>query len=128
MRRTILTASVAAIATLATTALFWKPSSSPAQPANAALVQPPAAGGPQLPVAQVVLFSSGVGYFQREGAVQGNARIDLTFQVKDINDLLNVAAVGAWPRSRKNGATPTPTARRWRSSFWRSWTLGPIAS
>src|SRR5262245_24106840 len=40
-----------------------------------------------LPITQVVLFSSGVGYFQREGKVEGNARIDLTFPVQDINDL-----------------------------------------
>src|ERR1700686_4442517 len=42
----------------------------------------------QLPIAQVVLFSSGVGYFQREGTVEGNARVDLTFDVRDINDLI----------------------------------------
>jgi hypothetical protein len=42
----------------------------------------------QLPIGQVVLFSSGVGYFQREGAVEGNARVDLSFPVQDINDLL----------------------------------------
>jgi hypothetical protein len=41
-----------------------------------------------LPIGQVVLFSSGVGYFQREGTVEGNARIDLSFPVSDINDLL----------------------------------------
>src|SRR5262249_12652669 len=46
------------------------------------------AASPQLPVAQVVLFSSGVGYFQREGEVDGNARVDLAFPVQDINDLL----------------------------------------
>src|SRR5205814_9629972 len=43
---------------------------------------------PHLPVGQVVLFSSGIGYFQREGKIEGNARIDLTFPVGDINDLL----------------------------------------
>src|SRR5262245_65791250 len=43
---------------------------------------------PRLPVAQVILFSSGVGYFQREGEVEGNARVDLTFPVGDVNDLL----------------------------------------
>jgi len=43
---------------------------------------------PQLPIAQVVLFSSGVGYFQREGEVEGSTRIDLSFPVQDINDLL----------------------------------------
>jgi hypothetical protein len=42
----------------------------------------------QLPIARVVLFSSGVGYFQREGEVDGHGRVDLTFPVQDINDLL----------------------------------------
>jgi hypothetical protein len=42
----------------------------------------------QLPIAQVVLFSSGVGYFQREGTVEGSQRIDLTFPTTDINDLI----------------------------------------
>src|SRR5205085_2522167 len=42
----------------------------------------------QLPIGQVVLFSSGVGYFQREGQVEGNTRVDLSFPVTDINDLL----------------------------------------
>ena len=41
-----------------------------------------------LPVAQVVLFSSGVGYFQREGAVEGDQRIDLSFPTQDVNDLI----------------------------------------
>ena len=42
----------------------------------------------QLPLAQVQLFSSGVGYFQREGSVEGDARVDLSFPVSDINDLI----------------------------------------
>ncbi len=41
-----------------------------------------------LPVKQVVLFNSGVGYFGRTGEVTGEARVDLTFQESDINDLL----------------------------------------
>jgi hypothetical protein len=48
----------------------------------------PAESSVQLPIGQVVLFSSGVGYFQREGTVQGNARVDLSFPVQDINDLI----------------------------------------
>jgi hypothetical protein len=44
--------------------------------------------GKNLPLTQVVLFNSGVGYFQREGAVEGDTRVDLTFPVSDINDLL----------------------------------------
>ena len=47
--------------------------------------QPPAV---ELPVGRIVLFSSGVGYFQRDGQVNGNAKIDLKFQRGDINDLL----------------------------------------
>lgn len=42
----------------------------------------------QLPLSQVILFSSGVGYFQRQGPVEGNARIDLRFSAGDVNDLL----------------------------------------
>jgi hypothetical protein len=49
---------------------------------------PGAEAGPNLPVTQVVLFSSGVGYFQREGEVEGNARVDLQFPIGDVNDLL----------------------------------------
>jgi hypothetical protein len=45
-------------------------------------------GTQQLPIGQVVLFSSGVGYFQREGSVDGTTRVDLSFPVQDINDLL----------------------------------------
>jgi hypothetical protein len=41
-----------------------------------------------LPVSKVILYTSGVGYFQREGQVDGNAQIDLSFPVGDINDLL----------------------------------------
>ena len=41
-----------------------------------------------LPIKQVVLFNSGVGYFQREGEIDGNARVQLSFPVGDINDLL----------------------------------------
>jgi len=47
----------------------------------------------QLPIGQVVLFSSGVGYFQREGSVEGDARVDLSFPVADINDLLKSMVV-----------------------------------
>jgi hypothetical protein len=54
--------------------------------ANRAVSTSPTSG--ELPIAQVVLFSSGVGYFQREGMIEGNTRVDLSFPVQDINDLL----------------------------------------
>jgi hypothetical protein len=41
-----------------------------------------------LPISRIVLFSSGVGYFQREGTVDGNAKVDLRFTAGDVNDLL----------------------------------------
>jgi hypothetical protein len=46
-----------------------------------------------LPLTQVVLYSSGVGYFEREGQVEGSAKIDLRFKVDDINDLLKSLVV-----------------------------------
>src|SRR5437588_12605800 len=48
----------------------------------------PRPGSAELPVKQVVLYSSGVGYYQREGQVDGSARIDLQFHTTNINDLL----------------------------------------
>lgn len=41
-----------------------------------------------LPISRVVLFSSGVGYFEREGTVEGNATVELSFRVEQINDIL----------------------------------------
>jgi hypothetical protein len=59
-----------------------QPVAKPSEPAQATV------GTQQLPIGQVVLFSSGVGYFQREGIVAGTSRVDLSFPVQDINDLL----------------------------------------
>src|SRR5436190_639981 len=88
MHRTVITASLAAGMALATF-LLLKPSPSPAEAAKESAISPAVKpGSPQLPVSQVVLFSSGVGYFQREGEVEGNARVDLQFPLGDINDLL----------------------------------------
>lgn len=41
-----------------------------------------------LPTNKIVLFSSGVGYFQRDGEVEGDATVELTFKADQINDLL----------------------------------------
>ena len=38
-----------------------------------------------LPIKQVVLFNSGVGYFQREGEIDGNVHTPLSFSASDIN-------------------------------------------
>ncbi|MBI3836731.1 MAG: hypothetical protein HY288_02190 [Planctomycetia bacterium] len=41
-----------------------------------------------LPLTKVVMFNSGVGYFEHRGDVEGDAKIDFRFRVEDINDLL----------------------------------------
>src|SRR5436853_805092 len=41
-----------------------------------------------LPIKRVVMFSSGVAFFEHTGQVDGNAQVELKFDVKDINDLL----------------------------------------
>src|SRR6476660_8260247 len=47
-----------------------------------------AAGDSKLPIKRVVMFSSGVGYFQHQGKVEGDASVDLKFRVNNINDLI----------------------------------------
>jgi hypothetical protein len=41
-----------------------------------------------LPVTRVVLFNAGVGYFHREGTVEGDAKFELRFPESDVNDLI----------------------------------------
>jgi hypothetical protein len=90
-------------------AILWTLTAGAAASAAFVLLRPPAApGGPQdkpngaeppsaraaaLPITQVVLFSSGVGYFQREGPVEGTQRVDLSFPATDVNDLLKSLVV-----------------------------------
>ncbi len=45
-----------------------------------------AAGG--VPLKTVIMFNSGVGYFEHQGDVEGNAKVELKFNADDINDLL----------------------------------------
>jgi hypothetical protein len=53
-----------------------------------------ASPGPQkLPLTRVVLFSSGVGFFQHTGEVTDNARVEFRFKASDINDLLKSMVV-----------------------------------
>ena len=48
---------------------------------------------PVLPLSEVVLYTSGVGYFQRDGGVEDNAQVELRFKTEDINDLLKSLVV-----------------------------------
>src|SRR3954454_15248931 len=85
MRRFLLMTGLALAAT-AGALLSFLPSASVAHTREAEASKSPTAA--QLPIGQVVLFSSGVGYFQREGQVEGTQRIDLSFPTQDINDLI----------------------------------------
>jgi hypothetical protein len=42
----------------------------------------------ELPLKRVVLFTSGVGFYQREGEVTGDVSVPLSFRTEQINDLL----------------------------------------
>ncbi len=41
-----------------------------------------------LPVKKAVLYNAGVGFFERRAEIDGNAKVDLKFNVTEINDLL----------------------------------------
>ncbi len=86
MRRKSFILAVLTTAAALAALIVLKPAFSPVPQAHAAVAARPDTS--QLPVAQVILYSSGVGYFQREGEVEGSSRVDLSFPVQDINDLL----------------------------------------
>jgi hypothetical protein len=48
---------------------------------------------PTLPVRRIVLYKHGVGYFARQGAVEGDARIPLRFKAREMSDLLKSMTV-----------------------------------
>jgi hypothetical protein len=92
MRRALWLMPVAGLAALGGLLLVWR-SSSAGTEKPAPLPEAPAAKAAALPVSEVILYSSGVGYFQRSGKVEGDARIDLSFPVQDVNDLLKSLVV-----------------------------------
>jgi hypothetical protein len=49
--------------------------------------------GSNLPLKRVVLFSSGVGFFENSGTVKDDAKIEMKFKVDQINDLLKSMVV-----------------------------------
>lgn len=95
MRRIFIASSV--VLALAGLALVGWQASAPAQakksPVSSTASNSPATKNNVLPVTQAVLFTSGVGYFERSGAVDGNVTIDLAFPASDINDLLKSLVV-----------------------------------
>ena len=49
--------------------------------------------GVALPLSKIVLYSSGVGYFQHDGSLNNRAQLDLRFNVSQINDMLKSLVV-----------------------------------
>ena len=54
----------------------------------AAVIAATAALAADIPISRVVMFSSGVGYFERAGSVEGTQAVSLSFKTDQINDLL----------------------------------------
>jgi hypothetical protein len=86
MRRTLLLFPILGIAAAAV-GVAVRPAAAPAEGAKSEATAK-APESPKLPISQAVLFSSGVGFFQRDGHIDGSQRVDLAFPVSDINDLL----------------------------------------
>src|ERR1051325_6162731 len=60
----------------------------PIQLATAQARPPVVATTTDVPVTKVMLFSSGVGYFEHGGSVRGNSATELRFKTSQINDIL----------------------------------------
>jgi hypothetical protein len=89
MRRTFWLASFACLSSLALLAALLVNTWSSADPGKEdKAIAAASRSAPQLPITGCALFSSGVGYIERTGEIEGSARVDLTFPVSDINDLL----------------------------------------
>lgn len=70
---------------------------------QSATAQAAPAAAPELPVARIALFSSGVGYFEHEGRVSGDAVVPMTFRVDEVDDALKSLTV----RSGEGGQSPS---------------------
>ena len=80
----------------------------------------PTPGG-DLPLRRVVLFTAGVGFFERGGEVQDTASVELMFDTSEINDLLKslvVQDLGGGVVSRVTYGSPDHFPARWVPSPW----------
>ena len=67
-----------------------------------------------LPLRRVVLFTAGVGFFERGGEVQDTSSVELVFDTSEINDLLKslvVQDLGGGVVSRVTYGSPDPLSR-----------------
>jgi hypothetical protein len=66
-----------------------------------------AAASADLPVTKVVLFSSGVGYFEHRGQVTGDSIVALPFASEDVNDALKSLVVSDGAAAGDKAASPS---------------------
>ena len=85
-----------------------------------------------LPIRQIVLYRSGVGFFERRGEVTGDATVSLRFNTEDVNDILKsllvqdlgggsigtVSYTAREPLERRLACCSNFVARRSRSPRW----------
>ncbi len=71
---------------VATNLMGWTVQAQPQAPAEAEATA-------ALPLSKIVLYTSGVGYFQRDGQMTGHRQIPLRVKVQDVNDLLKSLVV-----------------------------------
>jgi len=62
-------------------------------PAASPALQQQGGSSNQLPLRRVVLYSNGVAYFERRGAVNGHAEVDLQFKQSQVDDVLKSLVV-----------------------------------
>src|SRR4051812_38577768 len=86
LRSMILVAATSAVFTGSRSAVAQSPGTTERSTMN----QPnaPATAQTEVPVKTVVLFSSGVGYFEHFGTVRGDGSTELRFKTNQINDIL----------------------------------------
>lgn len=80
VRSIVLAAAVAGVG--------WQAHTAVAQTAHTTQTAPTTRPAADVPVKQVVLFSSGVGYFEHFGTIKGDGSTELRFKTTQINDIL----------------------------------------
>ena len=69
----------------------------------------------EMPVGKVILFSSGVGYFERGGTVEPGSRVELMFKTEDINDVLKSLVVMGAEQASVTYASRDPVTKALKS-------------
>lgn len=80
-----------------------------AQPA-VQLASSPSGSAARLPVTRVILYKSGVGYFEHSGRIHGNQDVDIDFTTAQLNDVLKSLTVLDLGKGRITGVSYNSTA------------------